>query len=67
VNGWAMFELPFEVLEENSRLGIYLHKKTGSATFWYDEVLIKDKNFDLYRREPGWVVQNNYWFKLPRN
>ena len=67
VNGWAMFELPFEVLEENSRFGIYLHKKTGSATFWYDEVLIKDKNFDLYRREPGWVVQNNYWFKLPRN
>jgi len=67
VNGWALFELPFEVLEPNSTLNIYLFKKNVRAPFWFDEVLIKEKPFNLYRREPGWVVRNNYWYKLPKD
>ena len=64
VHGWALFELPFEVQEENSSLGIFLHKQYADAPFWYDECMIKDQNFTLYHREPGWVARNNYWYKL---
>jgi hypothetical protein len=67
VDGWALFELPFEVQEENSNMGIFLHKKNTDALFWYDEALIKDQHFSLYRRAPGWVIRNNYWYKLPKN
>ena len=65
VNGWALYELPFEVLEDQSIFSIFLHKKNADAPFWYDEVMIKAKDFNLYRREPGWTVRNNYWHKLP--
>ena len=67
VNGWALYVLSFEVLEDQSTMGIFLHKKNANAPFWYDEVLIKDKNFNLYHRESGWVMRNNYWYKLPKN
>jgi hypothetical protein len=67
VNGWALYELRFEVQQDNSILSIFLHKKNANAPFWYDELLIKNQEFNLYRREPGWVVRNNYWYKLPKN
>ena len=66
VNEWALFEMSFEVLEENSNMRIFLYKKNANVPFWYDEVLIKDKNFHLYRRYPEWVIRDNYWFKLPK-
>ncbi|MDX1910399.1 MAG: hypothetical protein SFV22_02880 [Saprospiraceae bacterium] len=64
--GWALFDIPFEVKEEHSIVGLYLHKAKVNVPFWYDEVLIKDARFTLYRKEAGWLVRNNYWFKLPR-
>lgn len=67
VNNWALYVLQFEVQEDQSALGIFLHKKDADAPFWYDEGMIKDKNFNLYRQEPGWVIRNNYWYKLPKN
>lgn len=67
VNGWALFELPFEVEQDQSRFEIFLLKKNTNTLFWYDEVLIKDKNLHLYRSEPGWVMRDNYWYKLPKN
>lgn len=67
VQGWALFSLQFEVKEDHSNIGIYLNFKNGDAPFWYDEMLIKDPNFNLYQLEPGWVVRNNYWYKLPKN
>ncbi|MDO8368549.1 MAG: hypothetical protein Q7T20_17245 [Saprospiraceae bacterium] len=67
VKGWALLEGPFEVEKDHSNFGIFLHKKNANAPFWYDEVMIKASNFNLYRREPGWVVRNNYWYKLPKN
>ncbi len=67
VNGWALFELLIEVQQDQSSLDIFLFKKNTNAVFWYDEVLIKEKNFNLYRPAPGWVNRNNYWYKLPVN
>lgn len=66
VDGWALFDLPFEVYEDTSNLHIFLHKKNVRAPFWYDEVLIKDSDFTLYRREPGWVIRNDFWYKMPK-
>ncbi len=66
VNGWALFEYPFEVEKDGSDMEIYLYKPHVNQTFWYDEVLIKNKDFNLYRREPGWVQRNNFWYKLPK-
>ena len=67
VEGWALFELPFEVQETGSNLNIFLQKNNSNALFWYDEVLIRDRKISLYRKEPGWIVRNNYWYKLPTN
>ncbi len=67
VNGWALFEGPFEVKKDNSTIGIFFPKKHANAPFWYDEVMIKESSGNLYRRAPGWVIRNNKWHKLPKN
>lgn len=64
VNGWGLFELPFEVYEDNSRLRLFLHKKNTNQDFFLDEVLIRPEGVDAYRREGEWVVRNNYWYRL---
>ena len=66
VDGWALFELPFEVQEDNSVFGIFLQKKNAIIDFWYDEAMIREQSLNLYHREQGWVVRNNYWHKLPK-
>lgn len=67
VRGWALFECPFEVKKEGSQVKIFLCNQHVNLPFWYDEALIKNRDFTLYRREPGWVVRNNFWYKLPQN
>jgi hypothetical protein len=66
VDGWALFDLEFTVYEDNSDTHIFLQKKGVYEPFFLDEVLIKEKtDFLLYRQKPGWVVRNNYWYKMP--
>ncbi|MFN0215621.1 MAG: hypothetical protein ACKVT2_15295 [Saprospiraceae bacterium] len=67
VKGWALLEGIIDVEKKNSTVGVFIRHEQGNATFWYDEVLIRDARFNLYRREPPWVVQNNYWYKLANN
>lgn len=66
VQGWALIEIPFDVLSDKGQIGIFLQKKYCKMPFWYDEVLIKNAGTSYYRREPGWLVHDNYWFKLPK-
>ncbi len=65
VDGWALFDLAFTVYEDNSDTRIFLQKKAVDEPFYLDEVLIKRTDATLYRREPGWVSRNNFWYKLP--
>lgn len=65
VNGWALFELPFDVSGENAEMTIYLHKKGGTGPFWYDECLIRSQSTHLYRQTDQFVVHNNIWYKKP--
>jgi hypothetical protein len=62
VGEWALVELGFEVYE-GQRVTFMLQKKGADATFLADEVLIKPINTEVFRREPGWVVRNNYWYR----
>jgi hypothetical protein len=64
VNGWAKFDLHFTVYEDNSKTRIYLHHDKIYAPFWYDEVMIKPSNSNVYRQVPGWIVRDNQWFRL---
>ncbi|MCB9314675.1 MAG: hypothetical protein H6569_00915 [Lewinellaceae bacterium] len=64
VNNWGLFELPFEVYGDNSRVHIFLFKKGTDQVFYLDEVLLKPQDTDAYRREKDWVVRNNFWYKL---
>ncbi|MBX2890682.1 MAG: hypothetical protein KF734_07125 [Saprospiraceae bacterium] len=64
VEGWALFDLEFTVHEDNSDVRIFLQKRGVFEPFFLDEVLIRQKDFNLYRREPGWVSKNNYWLKI---
>ncbi len=64
VGGWARFDLHFSVYEDNSKTGIYLHKKDVNAPFWFDEVLIKPSDANIYQQLPGWIVRDNHWFRL---
>ncbi|MBK8922397.1 MAG: hypothetical protein IPM81_12985 [Saprospirales bacterium] len=64
VGGWGLFELPFEVRQENSRLQVFLFKAFANQSFFLDELLLRPQQVDMYRREAGWVVRNNYWYNL---
>lgn len=62
VNDWGLFELPFEVRADNSRLNAFLFKEHANQPFFLDEVLLRPQQTDVYRREEDWVVRNNYWY-----
>ncbi len=64
VDGWALFDLPFEVYSEHSKFHIFLQKKGVEVPFFVDEVLIKRADDTLYRRLPGWINRNNFWFQV---
>lgn len=63
VDGWALFNMEFSIYEDNSSTQIFLEKKGVHTQFWYDEVMIKPANANLYRQTPGWVAKNNQWFR----
>ncbi len=63
VTGWGLYELPVEVQGGQSELRIFLNQH-ADLPFFLDELLIRPENTDLYRREPEWLVRNNYWYKL---
>ena len=67
VNGWALFELSFEVYSETSNTNIFLQKKGVELPFWVDEVLIKRLDATLYRQSPTWISRNNFWYQLSEN
>lgn len=64
VDGWGLFELPFDVRDDGSQLRAFLCKPHVDQPFYLDELLIRPQNNDVYRRVPNWVVRNNYWYKL---
>ncbi len=64
VNGWALFDLPFEVYSNNSITRIFLQKKGVDVPFYLDEMLIKRNDVTIYRRSPGWVSRDNSWYQL---
>ena len=67
VDGWALFDLPFEVNDENANLSIFLQKKGVELPFSVDEVLIKRANATVYRRSPGWISRDNFWYQTSGN
>lgn len=66
VQGWALCKVVFE-LETDAPVDIFLHKKDIEMPFWYDEALIMAQNRHLYLQKPGWLMHNNFWYKLPAN
>ncbi|MEI6408904.1 MAG: hypothetical protein WCR52_05955 [Bacteroidota bacterium] len=64
VHGWALVDLAFDVYEDNSNVRIFLPPQPVAGTFYLDEIMIKTAAFSVYRKEPGWVVRNNFWYKL---
>lgn len=64
VEGWALFEVGFDVPEDNADVRIFLQKRGVQEQFFLDEVLIRPLNINLYRQTPNWVSRNNFWYKL---
>ena len=64
VRNWGLFELTFAVYDEDARINAFLQKQYANQPFFLDEVLIKPLNTEVYRREPDWVVRNNFWYRL---
>ncbi len=64
VNDWGLFELNFEVRDEDARISAFLLKRFANQPFFLDEVLIKPINTEVYRRAGDWVVRNNFWYLL---
>jgi hypothetical protein len=63
INGWALFEVPFEIVGEDSRLKIYLHKLDADQEFVVDEFLVKLQDVGVYRDDFDWLVRNNFWYR----
>ena len=64
VDNWALYELGFEVHEDNARMRLFLHKENINQPFYLDELLIKPMDVEVYRREAEWVIRNNFWYHL---
>jgi hypothetical protein len=62
IDGWALVELDF-TNHNGGVTDIYFHRKGLETVFVADEMLIRPANTFCYRREPGWVVRNNYWYR----
>lgn len=61
--GWAMLEIPFVLQNADGKLAFRLENKDlRNKTFYLDELLIKPKEMDLYRKENGVIWKNNRWF-----
>lgn len=67
VDDWALFDLEFTVHDDDSVTRIFLQKHGVREPFYLDEVLIKGREFGLYRQAPGWIVRDNFWYKLPED
>lgn len=65
VDDWALFDMELTVYEDNSDVHMFLQKSGVFEPFFLDEVLIKQSDFNLYRRTPNSVTINNYWYKMP--
>jgi hypothetical protein len=62
VKGWGCFEIPL-TFQENKNYRLFLHQQGNGSPFFLDEVLIRPSNIALFRKEQGWMVQNNYWYR----
>jgi hypothetical protein len=65
VGDWGLVELGFEVYE-GEQITIFFHKRGADVPFVADEVLIKPINTEVFRREPGWVIRNNFYYRSDR-
>ncbi len=63
VGDWGLFELSFQVYEPDSRLRIFLQKQGVNQPYYLDELLIRPLDAELVRREPGWIIANNFWYR----
>ncbi|MCC6462298.1 MAG: hypothetical protein IT260_17655 [Saprospiraceae bacterium] len=64
VKDWGLFELNFDLYSDSSFTQFFLLKRNVDQPYFLDEVLIKPLNTTAYRREPGWVIRNNFWYQL---
>lgn len=63
VNGWALFDIPFDMKEDMQTAAFYLKPGTVNVPCYIDELLIKRFDSFLYKKQPGWVIRNNFWYK----
>jgi len=63
LGGWALFEVPFEVYDNQSIVEIYLRKKGVKEVFTLDECLIKPASATVFRVSDGKISKNNFWYK----
>jgi hypothetical protein len=64
VQGWALYDVLFQVREPDTRVSIFLNKPGVNEPMYLDEVLLRPVTTGVYRRQPGWLIRNNYWFDL---
>lgn len=62
-NDWALFEVPFEVYEQNTDIHVWTYKKDVHVPCSIDEVLIKPAKTTVFREERNWFSCNNFWYK----
>jgi hypothetical protein len=62
IDGWALIELDF-TNHDGGVTDLYCYRKGTNNLFIVDELLIRPTGSNLYRRESGWMVRNNYWYR----
>jgi hypothetical protein len=65
VGDWGLVEVGFEVFE-GEEITVFFHKNGSDAPFVADEALIKPINTEVFKREPGWIVRNNFYYQVQR-
>lgn len=63
--GWAMIRFPFDLKNTNNKMVFSLENKLlRKKTFYLDELLIKPREEDLYKKTERMIWKNNRWFPL---
>ena len=62
-NGWALFEMDFTPKSISSQLEIFIQdEELGNRDIWYDELLIRLPQSDIYQSREGMLWKNNRHF-----
>jgi hypothetical protein len=62
-DGWALFDIYFEVKNPDTQIDVFLFKKGVHAPVTFDEIQIRSAKADSWYKDDRYLVKNNRWYQ----